>query len=137
MSGSLDLALGAIIIFLLLIIYIIGGSYIESKHCVVGHETSIALICGLLVSLTVFLATDQQVLQSIFEFNGPIFFFVCLPPIIFAAGFNMRRRRFFDNLGYIVLFGLFGTVITFIIFSLLTWGFMESGIMYYYKKGEE
>jgi hypothetical protein len=44
----------------------------------------------------------------------------------------MRRKKFFANLGYIVLFGLVGTVLTFIAFSLLTWGFMESGIMYQY-----
>jgi hypothetical protein len=47
----------------------------------------------------------------------------------------MRRKKFFNNLGYIVLFGLVGTVITFVAFSLLTYGFMESGIMYKYTNG--
>lgn len=33
-----------------------------------------------------------------------------------------------------MLFGLFGTIFTFIMFSGLTYGFMKSGIMYKYVK---
>jgi hypothetical protein len=52
-------ALGVIIIFLLLVIYIVGGSFMEHHHFKLGHETTIALILGLLVSVTVFIWTDQ------------------------------------------------------------------------------
>jgi len=32
----------------------------------------------------------------------------------------MRRRRFFDNIGYVLLFGILGTIITFFVFAGLT-----------------
>ncbi len=57
---------------------------------------------------------------------------MCLPPIIFASGFNMRRRRFFDNIGYIMLFGIFGTLFTFFVFTGLTYGIMQSGVLTMY-----
>ena len=42
-----------------------------------------------------------------------------LPPIIFNSGFNMRRKKFFQNLGNVMVFGL---VVTLVCFVLYTWG---------------
>lgn len=44
-------SLDVLITFLLLLLYVIGGSFMEHKKFPIGHETSIALIAGLLVSL--------------------------------------------------------------------------------------
>ena len=68
-----------------------------------------------------------------FSFNDNLFFYVCLPPIVFASGFNMKRKKFFENIGYIMLFGLVGTFICFTMFSLFTWAFMESGTIEMYN----
>jgi hypothetical protein len=40
---------------MLLLFYVIGGAYMEYKHFPVGHETSIALIFGLIVSALILL----------------------------------------------------------------------------------
>lgn len=42
-----------------------------------------------------------------------------LPPIIFAAGYTLRRRNFIKNLPYILLLGILGTFISMTIFSML------------------
>ena len=55
------------------------------------------------------------------EFNGDLFFYFVLPPIVFASGFNMYRKKFFANIRKITLFGVFGTFITFAVFSGLTY----------------
>jgi len=99
-----------------LMLYVMIGSYIEHKHSTFGHETGVALVAGLIVSASIHYSNPDLSLI----FNGEIFFYVCLPPIIFAAGFNMRRRRFFENIGYILTFGIFGTIITFFVFAGLT-----------------
>ena len=54
------------------------------------------------------------------QFSDDLFFYLCLPPIVFASGFNMQRKKFFSNIRNIVLFGLVGTIIAFASFSLLT-----------------
>jgi sodium/hydrogen exchanger-like protein 6/7 len=49
-----------------------------------------------------------------------MFFTFILPPIIFAAGYNLRRRSFFKYFLYIFLFGVLGTIITFLVIAPLT-----------------
>jgi NhaP-type Na+/H+ or K+/H+ antiporter len=131
------LSVASIIIFVLLALYVIIGSYMEHRKTPVGHETGVAIVTGFIVSLIAW-AAGYKDLNNTLEFNGDVFFYLCLPPIIFASGFNMRRKRFFENIGYIMLFGLFGTIFTFIMFSLLTFAFMQADIMYKYNfKGDE
>ena len=115
-GGNPNLPFVVAIIFIMLMIYVIVGSYMEHKHAPFGHETGVALVLGLIISSII----HYSFIELEMTFNGDIFFYVCLPPIIFAAGFNMRRRRFFENIGYILTFGVFGTIITFFVFAALT-----------------
>lgn len=51
-----------------------------------------------------------------------IIYFGLLPPIIFEAGFTMRRRNFFANFGTIMLYAVCGTCITIVVTGfLLSW----------------
>lgn len=54
------------------------------------------------------------------QFNDNTFFFVCLPPIVFASGFNMQRRNFFANIKNILIFGMASTFVCFFLFSSIT-----------------
>ncbi len=55
------------------------------------------------------------------KFDSEIFFTFILPPIIFAAGYNLRRRSFFKYFLYIFLFGVVGTILTFLTVAPLTY----------------
>jgi NhaP-type Na+/H+ or K+/H+ antiporter len=120
-GGNAAVPIEVLIIFSMLILYVILGTFMEYKHLPFGHETGIALVAGLIISAIVHFATDQNSLNLELQFDGNVFFYVCLPPIIYASGFNMRRRRFFENIGYVLLFGIFGTIITFFVFTGLTY----------------
>lgn len=43
-----------------------------------------------------------------------------LPPIIFGAGYNLRKKFFFKYLSYILLFGVIGTAINFLLVAPFT-----------------
>ena len=50
-----------------------------------------------------------------------------LPPLIFEAGFTMRKRKFFANFGTIFLYAVFGTLIAIVATGTLLWALNLDG----------
>ncbi len=67
----------------------------------------------------------DNTLEQRATFNPEIFFYVLLPPIIFHAGYSMRRKAFFDNLGAILAFAFLGTFISTIAIAIIVYGFAQ------------
>jgi hypothetical protein len=60
MSGGSVISYDSLFAFALLLMYVIGGGYMEHKKFIIGHETSIALIFGLIISALIhFLSSDH------------------------------------------------------------------------------
>lgn len=86
---------GTLSIFIMFQIYITLGTAISKYKFIYGHEASFILLIGMLFSLLLELGGVRDLLMSFLKFNENIFFYVCLPPIVFSSGFNMHRGKFF------------------------------------------
>ena len=89
------------------------------------HESGIVLILGLLIGYLMRLGFGQ-----VSKFDQGIFFDFMLPLIVFGAGYNMKRKRFFRNIGTIAMLGIFGTIITFLIIGVSTYYWSQWGYLY-------
>jgi hypothetical protein len=101
------------IILFMMSIFNISSAYFAKNKIHFVHETSVALILGTLVGIFAFYWKN-----SIFSLDEQMFFYILLPPIIFAEGFNIEKERFFKIFGYAVLYGALGTSLNFIFISL-------------------
>lgn len=70
-------------------------------------------------------------------FSPEAFLYGLLPPIVFQAGFNMKKKSFFANFGAICLFAIAGTVLSTVVFSVLTLFLVAVGAVNEKKIGGE
>ena len=61
------------------------------------------------------------------QFDEKLFFDLALPLIIYPSGFNMRRKKFFRNIGTIMKFGFIGTIFCFAIYTAMCYGALQAG----------
>jgi NhaP-type Na+/H+ or K+/H+ antiporter len=79
------------------------------------HESSIATLLGILIGAILKVFWNQTII-----FDNEIFFYFVLPPIIFSAGYTLKRRNFFRYFHLISLFGIIGTILQFVLIALLS-----------------
>ncbi|KAI9099115.1 hypothetical protein K1719_024882 [Acacia pycnantha] len=102
------------VFFSLLCACIVIGHLLEESRWV--NASIIALFLGLCSGGVVLLVTkfcDTEFL----DFSENLFFLYLLPPIIFNAGFQVKKKQFFKNFTTILLFGVIGTVVSFCFIS--------------------
>lgn len=98
-------------------------AYMEKLSPCIGHTTGIVVMMGILMSFILHkiqqTSGDDDVLMEDLRFEQEIFFDLILPLIIFPSGYNMRRKKFFKNIGTIMKFGFIGTIFCFTIYTAL------------------
>ncbi|OQV21402.1 Sodium/hydrogen exchanger 9 [Hypsibius exemplaris] len=64
-----------------------------------------------------------KLLQQKATFDPEVFFNIILPPIIFSAGYSMKRRHFFKNFGAIFTFAILGSTISVLVVAAICFAF--------------
>ncbi|XP_018634349.1 sodium/hydrogen exchanger 1-like isoform X1 [Nicotiana tomentosiformis] len=94
---------------------IVIGHLLEENRWI--NESITALIIGLGVGVVILLISGGKS-SHLLVFSEDLFFIYLLPPIIFNAGFQVKKKQFFVNFITIMLFGAIGTLISCAIISL-------------------
>ncbi|KAK6804862.1 hypothetical protein RDI58_002646 [Solanum bulbocastanum] len=94
---------------------IIIGHLLEENRWV--NESITALIIGLGTGVVILLVSGGKS-SHLLVFSEDLFFIYVLPPIIFNAGFQVKKKQFFVNFITIMMFGAIGTLVSCAIISL-------------------
>ncbi|KAI5073373.1 hypothetical protein GOP47_0011386 [Adiantum capillus-veneris] len=98
-----------LMVTLLCVCMVIGHLFEENRWV---NESITALILGLFAGFIVLISTQGNN-SHVLQFDEELFFIYLLPPIIFNAGFQVKKKQFFRNFVAIVLFGVIGVFISF------------------------
>jgi len=117
------------VMIIAIIVYVLTGHFLKRYYETTGkplwlHESSVVIVLGIVVGGLIQLATGSAV-----EFDQGIFFYLVLPPIIFAQGYTLKRKNFFKYSQAIVVLGLLGTVANFLLIAGLTYAFASQGLI--------
>lgn len=111
---SISTIIALTVFFSLLCACIVIGHLLEEHRW--ANESITALLLGVCAGVVILLVTKGQN-SRILVFSEDLFFLYLLPPIIFNAGFQVKKKQFFKNFSTILLFGVFGTIISFCLIS--------------------
>lgn len=113
------------VVWLLLITVVVATYFLQAYRVKLLPPSSSALLLGIFfggVSRVVGLAQPLR-------FSPATFFYALLPPIVFAAGFTLKKRAFFDNISAILCFSILGTFASAATFGLGTYFLYLIGIV--------
>ncbi|KAI5674738.1 hypothetical protein M9H77_15102 [Catharanthus roseus] len=101
------------------------GHLLEENRWV--NESITAIIIGCVAgAIILFISKGKS--SHILRFDEELFFIYLLPPIIFNAGFQVKKKQFFHNFFPIMLFGVVGVFISCAIITAgSSWIFPEFG----------
>ena len=119
-SVSNSLSYKGVVAIIILIFYTIAAPIFQKFNFHYLHESGICMIVGTLIALiSKYIGNMNDSLNNFVTFDDEMFFNIVLPPIIFSAGYNLKKRAFFKYFFYIITFGIFGTIISFLTVSAL------------------
>ncbi|MCQ2816995.1 MAG: cation:proton antiporter [archaeon] len=116
-----NLTIISLLAIVILTLYTVAAPIFEKYNFHYMHESGLCMIIGVLITLLAKSKYTTATFTESFNFNDEIFFTFILPPIIFSAGYNLRRTTFFKYFMYISAFGVIGTVTSFLVVSPLTY----------------
>ncbi len=115
-------ALNTLLLVVILGLCILSAYLIKQNSFYYLPESAAAIVVGMMVGGLAKLVYPSSEELEFLRFEPELFFFLLLPPIIFEAGYSLKKKDFFANFWSISLYAVFGTIFsTFVIGYFVYW----------------
>lgn len=105
-------ALNTLLLVVVLGLCILSAYLIKQNNFYFLPESAAAILVGLVVGGLARLVYPSEEELEFLTFEPELFFFLLLPPIIFEAGYSLKKKEFFANFWTVALFAVAGTIVS-------------------------
>lgn len=123
-------ALNTLLLVVILGLCILAAYLIKQNSFYYLPESAAAIFVGLIVGALARAVYPSAEELEFLTFEPELFFFLLLPPIIFEAGYSLKKRDFFSNFWTISLFAVIGTIISTFVIGYLVYLVGLSGLVH-------
>ena len=126
--GDTPTAPAILAVCVLLLAALLLGELLHRFHVKVLTHSGAIMLLGMLANGCVLLANNghHALIRQLLTVHDLIYY-ALLPPIIYEAGFSMRKRGFFANFVPILLLSVLGTLISILSTGFMLYGLAEAG----------
>lgn len=118
-QSEINIGLITILSVLILIIYSISGPLLQYHMIEIINNKTITIVSGIITMSFFYWNHSIHSIQDILGLNNYIIMSFLLPGIMFSIGYNARREFLFKYIKYILVYGLIGTILSFLIIALI------------------
>ena len=120
-DNETNFTLETLLVILIILINTTSGPIFQKYNFHMIHKSGVTILLGIIVTLVSKLIFQTKESEEAIKFDAEIFFNIILPPIIFAAGYNIIKNKFLKYFLYIFLFGIIGTIFNIFLITLMTY----------------
>ena len=122
-------SLNTLLIVVILLLCITASYIIKQYKLYYIPESAASIFVGTVVGLLARVLYPSNEEIAFLSFDSELFFFLILPPIIFDAGYNVKKTLFFANFFTLSLYAVVGTLISTFIIGYLVYAVGLLGIV--------
>ena len=127
MEGRTELIASVLLAIALELLAVLASNVIHRTRVLWIQPSGAAMLVGVVMGAV--LGAVGQNASARARFSGAVFYFGMLPPIVFAAGYTLKKKVFFQSLGSILLLAFAGTVISAFVFAGVTYAAVKTGFV--------
>jgi sodium/hydrogen exchanger 8 len=126
LSKEVEITANSLLFIMIVLSCMFLNLLLAKKHVHWLPESGFAMVLGFVLGSFLNLIGAYHE-EEVVMFSPEVFFYALLPPIVFEAGWSLKRKNFFKNLGAICTFAIIGTGISTVIVGYGLYGFAAAG----------